>query len=307
MVSALDKSVGEIFEALHERGMLNDTFLSFSSDNGAAATFWGTNGASSYPLRGEKSSLWEGGVRVPGFIWTAEPLWRGRGSQYDHIFHATDWLPTLYEMAGGHASKLAGIDGVSHLQSIRENLAYPPRTEVLLNIDPIEGNEAIIQDSYKLVYGAFPGGTSQWLEIPGKRLPVAEEAEQAHQSCTKSITYKVLTMRGFSPNCGEGGGVYSTPVNCGNRNSSKAPCDSTVAPCLYDINTDPCEYNDIANENLEIVQKLQARISTYKKGALKPSNIYQDPSSFPHNHGGAWVSWKDEPTSTENSVRVGQS
>ncbi|KAL3244567.1 hypothetical protein MRX96_047173 [Rhipicephalus microplus] len=54
MVSALDKSVGKIFKALHEREMLNDTFLSFSSDNGAAATYWGTDVASSYPLRGEK-------------------------------------------------------------------------------------------------------------------------------------------------------------------------------------------------------------------------------------------------------------
>ncbi|KAL1478792.1 hypothetical protein MTO96_052384, partial [Rhipicephalus appendiculatus] len=216
MVSALDKSVGEIFEALHEKGMLNDTFLSFSSDNGAAATFWGIDGASSYPLRGEKCTLWEGGVRVPGFIWTAEPLWRGRGSHYDRIFHATDWLPTLYELAGGDLSKLPGIDGVSHLQSIGDPLAYPPRSEVLLNIDPIE-----------------------------------EEAELAYQSCIKGITYKVLTKRGFSPNCGEGGGVYSTPVKCGNRNSSKAPCDSTVAPCLYDIISDPCEYNDIATENPE--------------------------------------------------------
>lgn len=296
MVSALDKSVGKIFKALHERGMLNDTFLSFSSDNGAAATYWGTDGASSYPLRGEKSTLWEGGVHVPGFIWTAEPLWRGRGSRYDRIFHATDWLPTLYEVAGGEVSKLGGIDGVSHLRSLADPLAYPPRNEVLLNIDLIEGNEAIIHDSYKLVYGAFPSGTSQWLDVPGSRLPTAEETDLAHESCIKGMSYKILKTAGFSPNCGEGGGVYSTSVNCGNRNSRKVRCDSTVAPCLYNINIDPCEYYNIANENPEIVLKLQARISAYKKGAFKPSNLPNDPSSFPHNHDGAWVSWKDEST-----------
>ncbi|XP_075743510.1 arylsulfatase B isoform X2 [Rhipicephalus microplus] len=293
MVSALDKSVGKIFKALHERGMLNDTFLSFSSDNGAAATYWGTGVASSYPLRGEKSTLWEGGVHVPGFIWTAQSMWTGRGSRYDHIFHATDWLPTLYEMAGGEVSKLGGIDGVSHLRSLADPLVYPPRNEVLLNIDPIEGNEAIIHDSYKLVYGAFPSGTSQWLDVPGSRLPTAEETDLAHESCIKGMSYKILKTAGFSPNCGEGGDVYSTAVNCGNRNSSKVPCDSRVAPCLYNVNIDPCEYYNIANENPEIVLKLQARISAYKKGALKPSNLPNDPSSFPHNHDGAWVSWKD--------------
>lgn len=294
MVAALDMSVGKIFDALNEREMLNDTLLSFSSDNGAAATYWDVNAASPYPLRGEKATLWEGGVRVPGFLWTARPLWRGPGSQYDHLFHATDWLPTLYEMAGGDVSKLAGIDGVSHLRSLRDPFADQPRHEILLNIDSKDGSEAIIQDSYKLVFGAFPDGTSQWLEIPGKRLPAAEEAELARQSCITCTAYQVLAMHGRSPSCGEAGSIYSTPVKCGKRNSSTAPCDSTLAPCLYDINADPCEYNDIANENPEIVRQLQARISAYKKGALKPVNLDQDPSAFPHNHGGAWVSWKDK-------------
>ncbi|XP_075535035.1 arylsulfatase B-like [Dermacentor variabilis] len=294
MVAALDTSVGRIFDALHEREMLNDTLLSFSSDNGAASTFWGTGASSSYPLRGEKSTLWEGGVRVPGFLWTTRPLWRGPGSEYDRLFHATDWLPTLYEMAGGDVSNLAGIDGVSHMRSLREPFADKPRREILLNIDPKEGNEAIIQDSYKLVHGAFPDGTSQWLEIPGKRLPAAEEAELARQSCISCTTYRLLDIRGMSPSCGEAGSVYSTPVKCGKRNSSKAVCDSTLAPCLYDINADPCEYNDIANENPKIVRQMQTRISAYKKSALNPTNLDQDASSFPHNHGGAWVSWKDK-------------
>ncbi|XP_049517373.1 arylsulfatase I-like isoform X4 [Dermacentor silvarum] len=208
---------------------------------------------------------------------------------YDFV---TEMNRTIY--AGGDVSKLAGIDGVSHLRSLRDPFADQPRHEMLLNIDSKDGSEAIIQDSYKLVFGAFPDGTSQWLEIPGKRLPAAEEAELARQSCISCTAYRVLAMRGRSPNCGEAGSIYSTPVKCGKRNSSTAPCDSTLAPCLYDINADPCEYNDIANENPEIVRQLQARISAYKKGALKPVNLDQDPSAFPHNHGGAWVSWKDK-------------
>ncbi|XP_054932001.1 arylsulfatase B-like isoform X2 [Dermacentor andersoni] len=208
---------------------------------------------------------------------------------YDFI---TQMNRTIY--AGGNVSSLAGIDGISHLRSLLDPFAETPRREILLNVDPKEGNEAIIQDSYKLVFGAFPDGTSQWLEIPGKRLPATKEAELARQSCISCTTYRLLAMRGTSPSCGEGGSVYSTPVKCGKRNSSKALCDSTLAPCLYDINADPCEYNDIANENPEIVRQLRTRISAYKKSALNPTNLDQDPSSFPHNHGGAWVSWKDK-------------
>ncbi|KAL3244571.1 hypothetical protein MRX96_047176 [Rhipicephalus microplus] len=92
---------------------------------------------------------------------------------------------------------LVEFDGVSHLRSITDPLTDLPRSEVLLNIDPIEGNEAIIQDSYKLVYGSVS------------------------RCCIESITYKILNKRGFSPNCGEGGGVYSTSMNCGKQNSKQ--------------------------------------------------------------------------------------
>ncbi|KAH7962655.1 hypothetical protein HPB52_017332 [Rhipicephalus sanguineus] len=99
IVSALDKSVGDVFKALYEEGMLEDSVLMFTSDNGAASTYHGLDAASSWPLKGEKGALWEGGVRVPGFVWAFQNLWRGPGSIYERFFHVTDWLPTLYEMA----------------------------------------------------------------------------------------------------------------------------------------------------------------------------------------------------------------
>ncbi|KAM7304210.1 arylsulfatase B-like [Ixodes scapularis] len=99
MVSALDESVGAVVEALGKRGMLNDTVLVFSSDNGADTNSENANYASSWPFKGQKMTPWEGGVHVPGIIWS--PLFSGmRGIDYTHIFHVSDWLPTLYQLAG---------------------------------------------------------------------------------------------------------------------------------------------------------------------------------------------------------------
>ncbi|KAL1469832.1 hypothetical protein MTO96_024780 [Rhipicephalus appendiculatus] len=61
----------------------------------------------------------------------------------------------------------------------------------------------------------------------GCKYPATGYQKQKRQSwhnkaALRSIIYKVLTMRGYSPKCGEGG-VYSAPVKCGNRNSSEPP------------------------------------------------------------------------------------
>jgi len=60
MLSKLDKSVGEVVEALHKKNMLRDSTIVFSSDNGGPAAGFNLNAASNWPLRGVKNTLWEG-------------------------------------------------------------------------------------------------------------------------------------------------------------------------------------------------------------------------------------------------------
>ena len=51
MMSALDDSIGNVTKALDARGMLNNTVIVFSSDNGGPAHGFDMNYANNWPLR----------------------------------------------------------------------------------------------------------------------------------------------------------------------------------------------------------------------------------------------------------------
>ena len=75
MLARLDRGVGTIVKTLQELGAWDSTLLVFSTDNGGAVA-----GESNLPLRGDKETLYQGGVR--GVAWVAGGVeQRRRGSR----------------------------------------------------------------------------------------------------------------------------------------------------------------------------------------------------------------------------------
>ncbi len=63
VVEGIDWSVGQVMNAVVKAGLDEETLIVFTSDNGPWSVF-GPHGGTAHPLRGEKATTWEGGMRV---------------------------------------------------------------------------------------------------------------------------------------------------------------------------------------------------------------------------------------------------
>lgn len=115
-ISELDSMIGTVIETLQSLGLAQNTWIIYTSDNGApnAPSVLGRN----FPLRGYKASLWEGGIRVPAFINSPLIPSERRGIQSDELYHVTDLLPTILDMAGIDVRPAQQLDGFSILDSL---------------------------------------------------------------------------------------------------------------------------------------------------------------------------------------------
>jgi arylsulfatase A-like enzyme len=111
MITRLDGYVGRLLEELDRQGLADDTLVFFTSDNGPVAGPRAEVLASTGGLRGAKSTLYEGGIRVPMIV-----RWPGRipaGRTSDEPWMFADFLPTCAELAGVPAPD--AVDGLSVL------------------------------------------------------------------------------------------------------------------------------------------------------------------------------------------------
>jgi len=112
MVHHMDEGIGTVVEQLRREGLLDNTLLVFTSDNG------GERFSDNWPLVGGKMDLTEGGIRVP---WIAHwPALIAPGTVSRQLCMTMDWSATMLELAGVKANEAWPLDGVSLLPVLRD-------------------------------------------------------------------------------------------------------------------------------------------------------------------------------------------
>lgn len=129
MIRNTDRHIGDLREFLREKGIERNTLLVFLTDNGS------TFGPRYYNagMKGGKTTLWEGGHRVPCFIhWPDGNL--GTPRDINDLTQVQDLLPTLATLCGLTTPKDASpLDGISLAPALRGTGPVPEDRMVVIN------------------------------------------------------------------------------------------------------------------------------------------------------------------------------
>ena len=111
----------------------------------------GTAGSSNFPLRGEKHSIWEGGVRGAAFVCGWGISRSVQGTVSEQLLHGADWLPTLVAgVAGGSTTGTLPLDGINQWEAISEG-SPSARYEVVYGHEDGPWNCGLRNGSWKLL------------------------------------------------------------------------------------------------------------------------------------------------------------
>ena len=186
-ITAMDESIGAVFDLLEQQGRLDDTLVIFFSDNG------GSGRALNAPLRGRKAQTWEGGVRVPFLA-----RWPGRlpaGAVTSEFLTSLELFPTLVKIAGAELPQGVVYDGFDMLpvlqgkaKSQREEMAWQRRDK-----------KGLRYRNWKWVEQPDGGGLFDLSEDIGEQHDLSKELPETLQMMRKRFEAWVARMEAAEP------------------------------------------------------------------------------------------------------------
>eukprot|EP00050_Salpingoeca_kvevrii_P008128 m.300955 g.300955 ORF g.300955 m.300955 type:complete len:645 (+) comp14569_c0_seq1:3-1937(+) len=268
MLWSADRYVGLVKEALRTRGMWENTLIIYTSDNG------GVTQGINYPLRGEKHTNWEGGMRTAAFVSGGLIPPQLRGTTNSIVFHVADWYPTV--------CRLAGVSG-------RDDPPVMPKP-----VDP--------SDPSKDIYGtdSFPpvDGVDIWPFLMNTTHTSSSDAAHAYLPLSKEVLiagdFKILVAQ---PHYRFQNNGWKYPNGSWvQSDDAKWPCNTQdlsvdnvlpgvpgKTPCLFNVATDMREMVNLADEQPDRMQDLWSKLNasvltSFLHGASSPEG---NPGSIP--------------------------
>ena len=210
------------------------------------------------------------------------------------LMHVTDWFPTLCAIAGVDydSADIQTLDGLNQINNILNGEAdiYVPRTQILHNIlsngctSQICG--ALRYRNYKII-----GGQEAEAKVWDCQSIWCPPVDFVDDSKDASMTVQ----------CTESGNFHFPIVDFA------LDCPYNGYPCLFDIDSDPCEYADLRESEPDIYEFMFNLLMEYNATQRMPTlySLYSaDNTSDPDQFGGFWSSWKDEEVLSKDMMEA---
>lgn len=170
MVEQLDRYVGQVCQQLEDLGVLENTLIVFTSDNGphleggADPEYFDSNG----PLRGTKRALYEGGIRVPMIVTWPEQI--KASTVHTGAAAFWDWHQTFASLLG----QPSNTDGIDLMPALTRGASLPSKRNLFWEFHEEGGRMAIRQGQWKLIQQGVNADCPTW-ELYNLKQDLGEE------------------------------------------------------------------------------------------------------------------------------------
>jgi N-acetylgalactosamine-6-sulfatase len=164
MLERADKGIGEVLDAIDRRGLSGKTLVAFTSDNGGE---WLSHNG---PLRHRKSTLWEGGIRVPLILrW---PAHLPAGVSSAQVAITMDLTASIIAACGAWLPS-QHFDGIDILPSVRGEAPLRERELFWRILRPDRTQKAVRSGRWKLLVDGKQLLLFDLLDDPGEQHELA--------------------------------------------------------------------------------------------------------------------------------------
>ncbi len=236
-ITAMDRSMGQLRKWLADNGQRKNTLLWYCGDNGTPG-----DGIVTSPFRGQKGTMYEGGIRVPGIIEWPEKISQPRQSAVNTV--TSDMLPTICELLSV-PQPARPLDGVSR----------PPL---------IAGS--MTERSSPICFWSFKGGNGSdaepyiAAELQSGTTPLVKMMGDRHTRNFRNFHHPDISSDDFDGHRVLLGNHYKLLVRgLGDEQTRE----------LFDVRSDPGEQHDLLASNPAIANKLQHQLRDWQQSVLQ--------------------------------------
>lgn len=221
------------------------------------------------------------------------------GSIWQQTFYIADFLPTLASAVGIYLDigslKLDGLNLWSALKYGYERV----EREILHNIDDIDNYVSYSKGKWKFINGTTQDGKyDDWLS---KRIDNSSWDPRSlnYEELIKNTTvWQNLHNPNISPYMMNITKLrQAAAVKCLEKDPALLQkCEPLNGPCLFDLDNDPCEQNNLYDEqhkNSKIVLEMLERVDILRQQVHPMNNKPADRRCDPINYNNEWTWWED--------------